>query len=261
MSGKLFQGRAEEYGCEIAGQVQLKAGDVINVFGCPHMVIQVNESCAKVRSTSKKTVVIREKLKDKTTTFEQPMRDQRISRNLDRTLLLERQGDSGVAYFLAHKTVRGAGEQTTTTDTEETENNSMSKKTKATKKTNHTPNTAASKGRLGNIMDFSVCSVIARLGLEGVSVAHVREIMKAQKAKASNASIQIFTSRGRNGKCTVATLTGAQVKELIASAPAPQAEPKAEKAPKAAKAAKAPKAKKVKAEKASVAKDPTPAAE
>lgn len=82
----------------------------------------------------------------------------------------------------------------------------------------------ASKRKLGEWLGYSTCSVLKALGKAGASVAHARAIAAEAGVKAKDATVQLNVSAGRRGDGKIAPLTAAQVKELLASAPEPEAE-------------------------------------
>ena len=85
------------------GMVRICPGDVLHVMGGPHICVKANESWAVVRPMSKKTVVVTDKVFDKTVTFERAGSDSRISTTTEPSHIIERRGQHGLDDWLANK--------------------------------------------------------------------------------------------------------------------------------------------------------------
>lgn len=262
---KMFDTRNTVEVGALPGQVQLQVGDVVRMGAelgvC--MVVRVTPSVAQVASQFRKQYTITDRVFGTTKTFEKKADPSRISTTLDKELVLERQGDAGLAHFLTHGAVRGFEECGKQKQNHAAEGNSTMKTDKKNKKAakssanGETTRGAASSGSLGEFTigegdkarSFSTCAVLRRLGMAGVSVAHARAIMKAKKVKANDTTVSIQVGKGARGDGVPADLSKAEVEELKALAPEPTAEPKADKKAKA-KTAKKKAAKKAATEKA-----------
>lgn len=230
------------------GMVRLEVGHVVQRDGGPVVVVKAGPSGAIALplagggvkefevldgyDTNEETGEVTERKK---VTKNAKARAVRISGNVPKHLVLGRKDEAWMDEFL--RTGKAAGPQggdgaakteTNTTNTKEDEtmrkNKPVSTAKAARKPASKTSGTngEASKGALGGVMGFSTTSVLRRLGREGATVAQARGIMDKLKVKAADATVQINVALGRRKDCkdTIAELTAAQVKELMAMAPA-----------------------------------------
>ena len=139
-----------------------------------------------------------------------------------RSRLTEHERAAELKNFLAANAA-AAGELTKEIGSEETVGATMATKVKKNKAEAKAAGEKKPAGDdLKKIFGFSISSVLNRLGKEGVTTAHAKAIMVAQGKTVKDSSVSTGISDGRSGKYgKPAELTGAQVKELRASAKDP----------------------------------------
>lgn len=206
-------GEAEFY-CP-PGQVTLQVGDLIQIDRGPAVVIERNDSCAKVLRLMGKTKVIVNRFTGEPVEITTNPQPERMCMHVDRVMRLKHLTDEEYQDFLDHHQPRAVagGKQLTTHAA--TENEVMAVKTFRKKVTQ----SSVKRGKNENLFGFSATAVLRRLGKEGVTVETATKIFKALKVKVSPVTITAWIGNGKRGQYGApASLTGEQLKSLLAKA-------------------------------------------
>lgn len=261
----------------LPGHLRLKPGDVVNVHSGLWMTTRANESGARVVSFDRKEKTITKRVTGESKTIKARAAEMTITTQLEKALVIERRGETGLKEFLAAKQAsrressEDGGEET---NNEESINDNMKTNGATSARGGLAASVAARKsgskgkgkakakvegeksfGRLGGYLGHANTAVLVTMGKAGISTNWARDIFKALKLNASENSLSIFTSAGRavadpklghkellalkTKRGLGADLTVSQINDLKAAAPEPEPEPTAAQKKEAAAAKRA----------------------
>lgn len=173
----------------LPGDVRLVPGDVVNVFGGPHIAVSVNESRATVMAMGERKQREVTTTGGKTFNVTEQARTHNISKHIGRDLLVERRGPDGIQFLKLKKSAKLEVQPTNGGQEQETEDDDMSKKSKKAKL----------KPRGGLAAEAMAAREAEKNGGDGLTKAEQKAQKQAAKAAAKQAKKDAKAAAG-NGE-------------------------------------------------------------